>query len=250
MINEKTTYSRPKRNVLLALNDLRNAQASGYKARLVREWNENCKFPIKVKNEHKNFRNYEFAIGYISTREEILADTSYNEFEKHLILNYKSCFGTPEAVKTYYETGVVSADNLKGQGVNHLVKISDMVKFLKDSGLAEAESTLMYERQYITLEEAKQRHFYDFFRLKRGFSQYGIKKFKHKLWVIELQGKEGEVKFSLSSKILNVLMYPFKFIPKKYVFKMDNYKIVTYRIGDVINGFGVEFHIPKKFGFK
>jgi hypothetical protein len=68
--------------------------------------------------------------------------------------------------------------------------------------------------------------------------------------VVELLDKDANVKIPVGVKILNVVMTPLKYIPKKSVLRMPEYKLVTFRVGDVINGLSIEFHIPKKFGFK
>ena len=76
------------------------------------------------------------------------------------------------------------------------------------------------------------------------------KEFKKKVWVVVLYYNHKKYKVPFFVHVLNVLAWPLKFVPEKSVLKMDTYKCVTYRIGDVINGFAVEFHIPKKFSFK
>ena len=50
--------------------------------------------------------------------------------------------------------------------------------------------------------------------------------------------------------LIKIVITPLKFIPERRVMIMDNYKWITYRIGDVTNGITVEFHIPKKFSFR
>ncbi len=77
-----------------------------------------------------------------------------------------------------------------------------------------------------------------------------VKKFKHKVWVVVLYYNHPTYKAPVLTKIFNAVLYPLKYIPRKSVFHMDKYKIVTYRVGDVVNGYSIEFHIPKKFGFK
>ena len=50
--------------------------------------------------------------------------------------------------------------------------------------------------------------------------------------------------------LLNIITYPVRFVPKRSVLRMDKYTCYTYRVGGVINGFSIEFQIPKKFSFK
>jgi len=76
------------------------------------------------------------------------------------------------------------------------------------------------------------------------------KKFKHKVWVVVLYYNYPKVKIPFLVHVLNVLAYPLKFVPKRSVLQMDEYRLVSYRVGGVVNGFTVEFHIPKKFSFK
>jgi len=76
------------------------------------------------------------------------------------------------------------------------------------------------------------------------------KKFKHKVWVVVLYYNHPTYKAPLLVHVLNVLAYPLKFIPTRSVLQMDEYRLVSYRVGSVVNGWQVEFHIPKKFSFK
>jgi len=244
---KNTNWSSPKTNIIAGLLDLRKALASGYKAKLVRAHNEECEYPIKVKKENQDFRNYEHSIGYGSSVNKINADTSRTEFEKHLALNYVSVFGSEEAMKRYYETGVIGADNIKNMGRNHLVHVDDLIKFLEDSRDSRAN---IYKQQYRAPEHANDvTHMFDFFRYKHG-SPYAIKKFRSKLWVVQLNGKDETASLPVVIKVLNFLMFPLKFIPQRSVLRMPEYKLVSYRVGAVVNGFKVEFQIPKKFSFK
>jgi len=244
-----TNWSSPKRNMFSAINLLRTALASGYNARLIKARNEDCEFPLKEKHEDQDFRNFEFSSGHLSTRDEILNDTNMSEFEKYLSLNYKTCYGTEEAVKRYYETGELSEDNFKGVGRSHFVKVSDMVEFYKTlKGIHAREYAEMYEKQYFG-EEQNNRYFWDFYTYKHG-SQWAVKKFKRKLWVVEiLDTKQLKAKTPVLVKLLNIILYPLKYIPRKSVLRMPKYTKYDFRIGDVIHGFSVEFQIPKKFSF-
>lgn len=250
-----TNWSTPKTNIFAGINDLRKCLASGNKARLVRARNEDCNHPIRVKNPDKDFRHYKHSVGYISSVNKIMQDPNLNEFEKHLALNYISVFGNKEAADRYYETGELSEDNFKNIGYNHLVQVDDLIKFymqFTESG-GHIELANMYERQYRSPEHVNDvSHFFDFFRYNAG-CPYSIKKFKRKLWVVDMLDKKAKPSIPLITRILmnliNVLVYPLKFVPQKSVLRMDEYKCVSYRVGDVVHGFTVEFHIPKKFSF-
>lgn len=246
---KKTNWTSPKKNMLAGINDLRKCLAAGYKARLIRARNEDCEHPITEKNHITDFRCYEFHIGYLSTADEIKNAHAYTDFEKHLTLNYKACYGTAEAVKKYYETGEVSADNFKGMGRSHLVKVSDMVDFLEKTG--DSERALMFKQQYITGETANQRHFWDFFRLQNGYTYYKVKKFKRPLWMVQMLDKEEkQPRIPVLVHVINFLARPLKYIPRKQVLNMPEYKNISYRVGDVIHGFTLTLQIPKKFSFK
>ena len=247
-----TNWSEPKTNFFAGINDLRKALAAGMNARLIRIRNEDCEHPIKVKNEDKDFRNYKFSVGYLSTITDIVENTSMTEFQKYLTLNYKSCYGTPEAVERYYEKDLLGIDNFNNIGVVHLVKVTDMIHFYQGLNKELAD---IYKNQYITPDNPNEKHFYDFFELIKEKSQWNIKTFKYKLWVVEIikandDANDIKILIPISVKILNVLLYIFKFIPKRSVLYMDNYKLIEYSIGNSINGYHVEFQIPKKFSFK
>jgi hypothetical protein len=76
------------------------------------------------------------------------------------------------------------------------------------------------------------------------------KVFKNKVWVVVLYYNHPKYKAPFLVHVLNVLAYPLKYIPRKSVLQMNEYRLVSYRVGSVVNGFTVEFHIPKKFSFK
>ena len=255
MKNERTTWTSPKTNIIAAVNDLRKCLASGYKARLIRILNEDCEHPILLDKEEisKDFREYEFSIGTLRTKKEITEDTSMSEFEKTLSLEYHTCYGTEEAKKLYYETGVLSSDNFCGMGKSHLVKVSDMVDYLKRSDDKKDQEYAKLWAHYS--DELDTRHFYDTFRLKSA--QYRTPKvFKHKLWAVEMLNNNTEAVIS-QPRLINALMtlikiivYPLKYVPSKYVLNMGDYKVVNYRVGSVGNGYSIDLHIPKKFSFK
>lgn len=255
MKNTKTTWSSPKTNIITAANDLRKCLASGYKARLIRVLNEDCEHPILLDKDElsKDFREYEFSIGTLRTRAEIKADTSMSEFEKTLSLEYHACFGLEDAVKEYYETGVLSTDNFFGMGKSHLVKVSDMINFLQSSDDPKDHEWAKVWEHYSDDEDA--RHFYDTFRLKSA--QYRTPRtFKHKLWAVEMLDQKSEEVYQQPAALralmtlIKIIVTPLKFIPERRVMDMGQYKWVNFRIGDVTNGYSIDIHIPKKFSFK
>jgi len=241
-----TNWSTPKTNIVAGINDLRKALASGQNARLIRLRNEDCAYPIKEKKEDENFRNYEFRINYLSTVDEIRNSTSMSDIEKTLTLNFKICYGTPKAVAHYYATGKVSADNFfNDMGVAHLVRVKDMIEYLETNG--DSERAEMFRAQYFG-DEQNNRHFWDFYQYKYG-SPWLAKHFKRKLWVVELLDKDEPRPIPWLIHIMNALMYPLKYIPIRSILKMPEYTSYTFRIGDTVHGFSVEFQIPKKFSF-
>ena len=244
-----TSWSSPKTNIFAALNDLRHALAAGQNARLIKIRNEDCQFPIKLKNEDTDFRNYEFSSGMMQSRESISKDDK-SEFQKYLSLTYKTCYGTQEAVNRYYEKGLLSPDNFKGMGRSHLVKVEDMIVFLMSTG--DEERAEMFASQYLDTTTGTETHFFDNFRYKHG-SEWSAKTFKHKVWVTELLGDTEKTKLpwaqTIALVVLRAIVYPTKFVPRRSVLRMPDYKCVTYRIGSVVNGFSIEFNIPKKFSF-
>lgn len=253
-----TNWSSPKTNLFSAMLCLRSALAAGENAELIRMHNEDCAFPIKYKEDPKkvDFRGYKFQIGYQSTYNEIL-EGKESPWNQELTLNYTSVYGTEEAMNHYYKTGELSDDNSKGMGRNHLVKVDDLIAFYKNKP---AQCTWEHQRaaslyaQYRDPATRDQRFFYDFFTKEHG-NQFDIKKFKHKLWVVAiLDKKEPQAKLSALIKTFNVACSPIffimKWIPKKDVLDMKEYKNVTYRIGGITNGWSVQIQIPKKFSFK
>jgi hypothetical protein len=257
MINNYTT---PKRNIIAGMDDLRNALAHGTNARLIRARNEDCQHPIRIKKHDRDFKNYEFSIGYKATRQQILDDKNLDEFVKYLTLNYHNCYGTPEAVEHYYTTGELSDNNFKGMGRSHLVKVADTVKFFEEQNFESGwhvERAKELRKQYLDLNtindpEARKTdsYWWDFYRYKHG-SQWATKSIKHKLWAVEVLGNnQPKPQTPVLVYVLNWITYPLKFIPRKSVLRMPEYTNYTFRIGSVTNGLSVEFQIPKKFGFK
>ena len=244
-----TNWSTPKRNIIAGINCLRKALQAGMKARLVRARNEDCEHPIKVKRDDTDFRNFEFQIGYAASRNSIAANPNMTPFQKYLALNYVTQYGTQEAVDRYYKTGLLSGDNLKGIGVSHLVNAEDLIMFLLAT--SQNQRAELYKRQYTNDGNGSDdvMHMYNFYRYKHG-SQWAMKQFKRKLWVVELLKETDETpRTPVAVHVMNALLYPLKYIPRRDVLKMDEYTVVTYRVGDVGNGLSVEFHLPKKFSF-
>lgn len=184
-----TNWSTPKTNIIAALICLRQALISGFRARLVRLRNEDCDYPILTKNVDNDFRNYEFQIGHAASRDTIRQRQDLTDFQKHLSLNYVTCYGTPEAVEHYYSTGKLSPENNEGIGRSHLVKATDLITLLLEQ--QERQRASLYQRQYTNQGNGADStmHMYCFYRYKHG-SPYAVKKFRRKLWVVELLGKK------------------------------------------------------------
>lgn len=249
MIN--TNWTTPKRNIFAGMLDLRKALAAGYNARLIKIKNEDCQNPIKVKNSITDFRAYEFSVGLLKTRQGIIDDPRIEPFNKYLSLNYRNCYGTREAVDKYYKTGLLSTDNFKGVGVSHLVYVEDLVLFhtaLPDKFSKEYGE--MFKHQYLDDNTKDETHFFDMYRLKKEHSIYTISRFKRKVWAVELLSDDKDKpKQPILFKIFNTILHPLKYIPRRSVLKMPEYRVVTFRVGDVTHGYSIEINIPKKFSF-
>jgi hypothetical protein len=242
-----TNWSEPKTNFLLGILDLRQALAAGLKARLIRARNEDCQHPIILDKEYRDFRAYEFQSGYATCIKEINLSAA-TEFSKYLSLNYVSVFGTSEAVKKYYEEQQLSKDNFCTMGRNHLVHVDDLIKYLeRTQDFTRAE---MYRRQYRNPQTTGLAQYFDFYKLKTGNSEFLVKKFKKKLWVVELLDiLQPKPRTPLVVKILNVILKPFQYMPIKSVLKMPKYTCIEFRVGSVVNGYKIEFQIPRNFSF-
>jgi len=244
-----TNWSQPKTNILLGMLDLRSALAHGYKAKLIRARNEDCQYPRRTKNKNTDFRCFEFFVGY-TTSIDMINKTSRDDYSKYLSLNYVSMYGTDAAIKQYYDTGKLSKDNFCSAGRNHLVHVDDYIRYLETNHDSRAN---MYKLQYRNPLSTGTSYFFDFYRLKTGKNEWELRKYKHKLWVVDLLESPAlgdNPKIPTAIKILNVLMYPLKYVPRRNVLRMPEYTNVTFRVGGVINGFSVQFQLPKKFGFK
>jgi hypothetical protein len=242
-----TNWSQPKTNILSGMLDLRQALAAGLKAKLIRARNEDCLHPIRLDAKNRDFRAYEFQSGYATCIKEINL-SARQDFSKYLTLNYVSVFGTPEAVKKYYTEFQLSKDNFQSVGKNHLVHVDDLIKYLER--IQDFTGAERYRKQYRNLQTIGLANYFDFYKLKQGISEFELKKFKKKLWVVALLDKNEAIpKIPLAINILNVILKPFKYVPKKHVLKMPQYTLYDFRIGSITNGFKIEFQIPKKFSF-
>ena len=258
-----TSYSSPKKSFFAGMNDLRQALAYGDRnCRLEKRWNQDCDHPIVDRYSKNDFKDFKFWMGVIRSVDEIKADTQMDEFEKHLTLNYRACYGTPEAVQNYYEHGILTEDNLLSGGRSHLVKITDLIKFYQervsknvsgtvDQRLQDVERVKNYTEFYITGETSHEKHWVDLFTLKDDVKRFTPRIFKRKLWVVvTYHNYDEKFKTPVLAKVLNALAAPLKYIPRKSVLKMDEYTIYSWRVGGVRNGYEIEFQIPKKFSFK
>lgn len=243
MKNQKTNWTTPKTSIFAGMNDLRKALASGSNARLIREYNENCEFPIiqKLKNATDDINNWECSSQTLWSLQEIQEDKYLSDDQKYMMINYVQVFGTEQAKERYYKHKVLGPDNLKGMGRAHYVHRQQLIDYLKENG--EDERAACFD-----LNDGRQ-HFVCNFHLKPECLRTP-KKFKKKLWVVELlKDDQPKPKTPLLVHIISALVYPTKWIPRKSVLRMDRYKVVTFRWGDVVNGFSIEFHVPKKFSF-
>jgi len=250
-----SNYSSPKTNMFAAILDLRKC----FKAELVRKWNADCEYPLyNIPKDVTDFRKWTGSGAAMYTSEEIQNSTNYTDFEKHLMLNYHALYGTKESVDCYNKTGELSKGNILGVGKCHLVKVQDLVDFLiKQGDSTDKERIDIFTKQYLTLETAEKRQFYDHVKLitYRGRE---LKVFKHKLWVVNILGRHNDIivqspiprHVNVVMHIINVLVLSLKYIPTRSVLKMKEYTNITYRIGGITNGWSIEIHKPKKFGFK
>lgn len=246
-MNNRTNWSSPKTNIIAGMNDLRKALASGYKSRLVREYNENCQHPIREKHADSDFRNYKHMYGTPTSVNKIMQDTSMTEVQKHLTLNYVSVFGDHEAADHYYQTGELKKKSLHTPGFNFLVHVDDLIQYYRDEKNFEAAGRLV--KQYRAPEHVHDvSHWFDFYSYQHG-CPYAIKKFKRRLWVVESVPEDVKVKTPFLVRLISLLVAPLKWIPTKSVLRMEHYRVVTLRIGDVIHGLSVDIHLPKKFSF-
>ena len=159
-------------------------------------------------------------------------------------------------MRKYYETGVLTKDNVCSMGRNHLVKVDDLISYyqkLPAKCLWEHGRATQLYAQYRDPATRDKQFFYDFFTKEVG-NEWQVCKFNHKLWVVNILDKNEPKVTPLALRILNVLIEPLcflmKYTPRKDVLNMKEYRNVTYRVGDITNGFSVQFQIPKKFGFK
>lgn len=245
-----TNWSKPKTNFLKATMCLRKALASGLNASLVRMYNEDCEFPIvqklvskKLSKLSKNIDNWDSNSQTLWTLQEIEDSQHLSDDEKYMMINYVQVFGTDEAIEHYRTTDELTAENVRGVGVAHFVKRQDIIDYYKQREIGKVHLAPYYE-----LNNNK-RNFVCNFHLKPEKNRIP-KKFKRKLWVVvTLKADEPKIKIPALLAIINVLLYPLKYIPQRSVLKMKEYKVITYRIGDVTNGYSVDIHKPSKFSF-
>ena len=246
-IEMKTNWTKPSITWLAGINNLRHALAAGYRAILIRAWNQDCEYPILFKKHDTDFRNFEASGGRATSRTAIKASTTLSDFEKNLSLNYVTLYGSQEAMDHYYATGELTPQNDLGMGRSHLVLALDFVKMLVASGKTERAN--MYKRQYLIEGYDDVVHMYNFYRYQHG-SMNAPRVYTKKLWVVALlDDKDKMPKIPFMVHVLNTVLYPLKYIPKRSVLQMPEYRRVTYRVGSIIHGYSIEFCIPKKFAF-
>lgn len=213
MKNLLTNWSTPKTNFFHGINDLRKALNAGQNAILVKEYNENCKYPIlnkKTNIKDLDFREYEFFTSLIKTKNNILKDNDLSEIDKYLTLNYVTKYGSKEAVDHYYKTGELTSDNDKGIGVPHLINVKDYINLLTKIG--DNERATMYTQQYLSNDHINKRKSFNFYVFNHNNSR-NYRKFNKKLWVVELHKPDKNVSIK---KIHSILIKLMNFIFKKY----------------------------------
>lgn len=201
-----------------------NCLKYGYKCRLAVERNAHSGSPIKVVNpvldDPFNWRST-----YAVLRNGEISHNFLNETEKDLTENWTTLFGTKEAIEHYKKTGKLT-DDAFGKGKAFPARIDDASKYRKDG----------YDY----------RHWVSYWSPIDGIQVWVPKKLIFPVFTVYTyrDAVPANIKF------LNILLYPFRFIPSYHKLKMDEYTKHTFRIGSVMKGFSVEFQIPLKFSFK
>ena len=104
MKRKGTNWSSPKTNFISAVACLSKALQSGQDAILIKEWNENCQYPIIDKKGGHSIYDYKSTGAVMMTAKEV-KERNYPNIQKDLMLNYKVFFGTREAADHYRRTG-------------------------------------------------------------------------------------------------------------------------------------------------
>lgn len=99
------------------------------------------------------------------------------------------------------------------------------------------------------LQKEKENTWIYFWKAKEGIKYHVPDPKINKVFIVCFNEKKSEVHTPTWLKIVNALISPLRFIPQYSNLDMGTYKCHTFRIGDVTNGFTIEFQMPKKFSF-
>jgi hypothetical protein len=229
-----TNWSEATLNPFKAFSNLVSCLRSGNNAWIEKQENGKQSYPLVEDNPDLSKMKYWkcdsqlFARDWENNQQEILDDDKLLPMAKTLMTEYTVLYGSQEEYDAYLQTGVAK---FNGIGKQFFVKYDDLLKIRKEEGIEMDSSTRFYP-MVSPIE-----------RYKR------VLKTKRKVYVIVMD-YEDKKPLPIWLKIINVVTYPFRFIPKQSVLRMDDYTNYTFRIGDVCNGYSVEFQIPKKFSFK
>jgi hypothetical protein len=232
-MKKNTNWSQATFNPFVAFLKLVSCLRAGHNAWIERQENGKQDFPLTEKNpDLYDIKNWKSSGAYFVPdwqveKERIENDKNKHPFEKKMMLEYTTAFGTEEEYQHYLNTGEVK---FRGMGRQFFVKHDDLVKTRESEGISMNDKT----RFVLMVSPVEQ--------WKR------VVKTNRKVYVVCWNNEKS--KLPLWFKMWNALVYPFKFIPTRSVLRMDEYTLYTFRIGDVRHGYSVQFHIPKKFSLK
>ena len=227
-----TSWSQVTFNPFIAFLNLISCLRSGHNAWIERQENGKQDFPLTEKNPDLYDIKYWkssgafFSPDWQKEKQRIEQDTNMHPFQKKLKLEYTTAFGTEEEYQHYLKTGEVK---FRGMGKQYFVKYDDLIKTRESEGIDMNDKT-----RFVLMVSPIE-------RWKR------VVETKRKVYVV--CWNDDKTKLPLWFKLWNVVVYPLKFIPKRSVLRMDEYTNYTFRIGGIVNGYSIEFHIPKKFKF-
>lgn len=227
-----TNWTEATRNPFKAISSLISCLQAGRNAWLELQENGNQEYPLREKliKESTDPCAWDcacqpFAQDWEERKEVILTSDSYSPMQKKFMTEYTSVFGSQEQYDNYLKTG--DAD-FRGIGRQYLIKYDDLARKRKEQGIALSPKTRFYP-----MVSLKSRNKRPLIKGKVLVVCYNNDKVKTPWWV----------------SLINIVLYPFRFIPKRTVLRMPEYNVYTFRIGSVVNGFCIDIHLPKKFSF-
>jgi len=230
MKKANTNWSTATTNLFKAFKDLLDCLQAGYDAHITIVKNEHAALPIQIKNPALNDpMNWTMSYGAPAGREEIKYKKHFNDTEKDLALNWGFTFDAYVCVKGHLF-------NSKQAGKTVFV--------CPHCGSRETKQNCIP----VKLKEPEKRTFYTFWKPKDNISCWVNKPMKERVFVIAYYEKNAVLKWW--QKALITIVKPLSYIPDKSVLEMDAYRVITYRIGGVANGYSIDVQIPKKFGFE